>query len=94
MEDIDIAKKIIALLGGDSGLAELKAKHIHTVPHGVQFVLARENPGHATVKVTLSLERYDVVVDGPLLVHGMQSFKALQDWELAELFRTIKWAAK
>lgn len=93
MEDIDIAKKVIALLGGDDGLAELNAKHIETVPLGVRFVVHRDNPGNVTVTITLSKARFDVEISGHTL-WGMHRFDELQDWELTELFQTVKWYAK
>jgi len=94
MENIDIAKRIIELIGGDDGLTRLNARHIETVPLGVQFVVHRHNPGDVTVRVTLSASRYDVEVSGTLLMYGKHRLEALQDWELKETFKTIEFYAK
>lgn len=94
MRSEDIAKHIIALIGGEEGLKRMKVQGVEVVPLGVQFVVHRDNPGDITVKVTLSASCYDVQVSGAPLMFAQHQLEGLQEWQLVDVLKVLEWFAK
>lgn len=90
MEQDEIRKQIVSLLGGDDGLKRLKAQDFETIPQGVAFRMVSKNPGEVKVAITLSPKYYRVTFEGHALAFGPQDHDGYQGWEVATLFDRLK----
>ena len=92
--DIAIADRIIAHLGGSDGLTALKASHIHTIPGGLALSVILKNPGSFHIYITEEKFGYVLEIDGTGVHYGPLRFEMIEGKDLLSVLEPIIWAAK